>query len=339
MINENVFYNMDCIEGCKKLIKDNSVDLIITDPPYGINGDKLHKHYNRNENFVLDGYIEIPQEKYLEFSKEWIKQAERILRPGGSIYIISGYTNLIDILISLKETSLIEVNHLIWKYNFGVYTTKKYISSHYHILYYVKPGGKVTFDTFCRYGNEEKDYQNGSLNYRDREDVWIINREYKPGIKKNKNELPKSLLTKIIQYSSNQGDIVCDLFLGSFSTAKVAIGLNRTAIGFEKSKIAFDYQINAVSTVKQGELLEKLKKPIHAFIKNQGKEWTKEEIKKVWERYKQLFPTYKTKKKTIECLCKEFQRGRFSISKLINNKEREEQEWNISMKGNQLNLF
>ena len=57
---DNKFYNMDCIEGCRKYVGFESVDLIITDPPYGIKGDKLHKHYHRDESHVLDGYIEIP---------------------------------------------------------------------------------------------------------------------------------------------------------------------------------------------------------------------------------------------------------------------------------------
>ena len=77
------FFNQDCIKGAKDKIKDNSVDLIITDPPYGINGDKFHQHYNREESFVLDGYIEIPEENYPKFCINWIEQAERILRPGG----------------------------------------------------------------------------------------------------------------------------------------------------------------------------------------------------------------------------------------------------------------
>jgi site-specific DNA-methyltransferase (adenine-specific) len=89
------FFNEDCIEGSIKHIKDNFVDLIITDPPYGIEGHTLHKHYNRKEEYVLDGYIEIPKHEYAKFSENWIKQAERILRPGGSIYIVSGYTNQI----------------------------------------------------------------------------------------------------------------------------------------------------------------------------------------------------------------------------------------------------
>ena len=161
MKNKNVFYNEDCIEGCKKHIDDNSVDLIITDPPYGINGDQLHKHYNRKEEYVIDGYVEIPLEDYQEFSKNWIIQAERILKPGGSLYIVSGYTNLFHILQALRETKLIELNHIIWKYNFGVYTKKKFVSSHYHILYYVKLGKPHTFNTYIRYGAREKPQMGG----------------------------------------------------------------------------------------------------------------------------------------------------------------------------------
>lgn len=96
-INGNLYYLGDCIEGCRNEILDNSVDLIITDPPFTIDGDKLHKHYNRKEEFVIDGYIEVPAQEYQEFSINWIKEAERILRPGGLMYIVSGYTHLHEI--------------------------------------------------------------------------------------------------------------------------------------------------------------------------------------------------------------------------------------------------
>jgi len=314
---KNIFFNEDCIEGCEKHIKDNSIDLIITDPPYGINGDTLHKHYNRKEEYVLDGYIEVPKEEYAKFSEKWIKQAERILRPGGSIYVFSGYTNLIDILNALKKTKLKEINHLIWKYNFGVYTKKKYISSHYHVLYYFKPGGEHIFNTYSRFGQNEKNRSGKSLNYQDREDVFIVNREYKPGELKNKNELPKELLIKLIQYSSNEKDLVCDLFLGSFSTAKVAIGLNRYAIGFEKGKLIYDYQVSRTSNLKMGYLLPKLKIPEKNIYVNQGKPWTKEEKEKLIRKYKQIYNQTRNKKESIKTLSEEFKRGYFSILNIL----------------------
>jgi site-specific DNA-methyltransferase (adenine-specific) len=317
-INGNLYYNGDCIEGCRDYVSDGSIDIIITDPPYGIAGDELHQHYNRNEAFVVDGYVEVPAEEYEEFSQGWIKEAARILRPNGSIYIVSGYTNLIHILNALKSTDLQEVNHIIWKYNFGVHTRRKYVSSHYHILYYEKPGpGKRTFFFNSRYGQSEKAENGGSLNYQDREDVWIINREYKPGQKKNKNELPSKLLKKMIQYSSNEGDLVCDLFMGGFSTARVAIGLNRRFVGFELSQAIYNEKVEEMRSVKAGDLLGTLREPQKDGLFAQGKPWTEEEVASVLARYDGLRSTKKSKAACVQIMTEEFGRGRFSIEKVL----------------------
>lgn len=307
------FYNMDCVEGCRQHLDDECVDLIITDPPYGIEGDALHKHYNRNEGYVVDGYHEVSRSDYERFSREWIAQAERILRPGGAIYIVSGYTHLREILNALHQTRLQEVNHLIWKYNFGVYTKSKYVSSHYHMLFWVKPGKRPTFNTYARYGANERDAHGGSLNYLDREDVWIINREYKPGRLKNKNELPHALLQKILQYSSHENDVVCDLFLGSFATAKVAWGLNRNVCGFEISTPIFDYHLQEFQRLDKGYLIREIRTPAPNQQSRQGVRWTREELAGLESRYQALKAQGLTKKAAIAQLVSEMSRGRFAI--------------------------
>ena len=311
------FFNEDCISGCKAHLGDDSVDLIVSDPPYGIQGDKLDKHYNRNENHVIDGYVEVPASEYPAFSENWIKQAERILKPGGSIYIVSGYTNLVHILNALQKTQLQEKNHLIWKYNFGVYTRTKYISSHYHILYYTKKGKRHTFNTFARYADFEKSENGGSSNYKDREDVWIINREFKPGQTKNKNELPTQLLIKMIQFSSNEGDVVCDMFLGSFSTAKVAKGLNRQAIGFEISKSAFDHQKREFEKLETGYLLDQIRKPPKNLFLNQGKPVSSDDLIQILRDHASHLDCGMSKKKSIQKLSEKFGRGYWSILRII----------------------
>ncbi|MDK2889876.1 MAG: hypothetical protein PWR21_508 [Methanoculleus sp.] len=316
-VNGNVFYNGDCIAGAQVHIPDDSVDLIVTDPPYGINGDRLHHHYNRDESFVVGGYVEVPASDYGEFSLRWIREAERILRPGGSIYIVSGYTNLYHILHALRQTCLREVNHIIWRYNFGVYTTRKYVSSHYHILFYEKPGGERTFNLESRYGAREKGPDNGSLNYRDREDVWCINREYKPGQAKNKNELPTELLVKMIQYSSNEGDLVCDMFLGGFSTAKTAVGLNRRATGFEISERVFDLKIEELRDTGKGCLLSTLRTPRTGEPENRGRPWTEDDRETLVSRFTVLIESGETRKSAVETLERELGRGRWAIEKML----------------------
>lgn len=304
---------IDCVQGARQYLQSDSVDLIVTDPPFAISGDKMHKHYHRKENYVHPGYKEVSASEYYQFSLDWIKEAERVLHPGGSIYIFSGYSNLYDILSALRQTNLKEINHLIWKYNFGVYTSHKFVSSHYHILYYIKPDGKVTFNTHIRYGPGEKDSNGRSLNYRDREDVWIINREYKPGRLKNKNELPTDLLIKIIQYSSNQGDLVVDFFLGGLSTAKVAIGLNRLIAGFEINSSAFDHHLDELKNLEPGYLLPKVKSGEGLRPPNQNKRWEEKEVLSLYQRFYEINHRLKNKTRTIKILQEEFGRGYFAI--------------------------
>lgn len=247
----NIVYNEDCISGMKAHVKTNSINLIISDPPFALeaNTNKIEALYNRNKEMVIDDYVEIPKEEYPKFTEQWINQIERVLKPGGSAYVFSGYTNLKYILISLDNSGLKFVNHIIWKYNFGVYTKNKFVSSHYHILYYTKPGGKVTFNTFSRFDKDSLNENGGKANYSDREDVWVINREYHPNEMRTKNRLPVELVGKMIDYSSNKGDKILDPFCGSFTTWKVTKASGRKFVGFEISKKVFDFGIEQVISV------------------------------------------------------------------------------------------
>jgi site-specific DNA-methyltransferase (adenine-specific) len=310
-----LLYNMDCVRGALAHLPEGSVDLIVTDPPYGIEGDRLHRHYNRDERFVVDGYVEVEKKRYAAFSSAWIAQAQRVLRPGGQLYIVSGYTNLYDVLAALRATRLRELNHIIWKYAFGVYTSKKFVSSHYHILYYAKPGGERTFNLQSRYPLDAAAEGGGSLNYRDREDVWTIAREYKPGRKKNKNELPQALLQKMIAYSSNPGDLVCDFFMGGGSTGAVALAMNRRFAGFEISKTVYAAAAQRILSAVPGSLLEPAIEP--HVVPNRGKTWSEDESERLQQRYRDLHMSGATQTAIVQVLSREFARGAWAIRKRL----------------------
>ena len=221
-------HNQDCILGMQTLA-DQSVDLIFTDPPYGIRGDQLDQHYNRDESQVVPGYCEVAAEDYAAFSLAWIQQAERVLKNTGSMYIVSGYTNLHHILNALHSTGLREVNHLIAEYTFGVYTRNKWVSSHYHILYWTKK--KPYFNGAARFAGTGE-------SYNDRLSVQTLRRQYQPGQVRNKNQLPVEFVKKFIEYSSRPGDLVLDPFAGSFSTGRAAAELGRNCVGFDLNPAA-----------------------------------------------------------------------------------------------------
>lgn len=230
-------YNQDCITGMQEHIRDASVDLIFTDPPYGIKGADLDTHYNRDDSKVIGGYVDVPVDQYAEWCQRWISECERVLRPGGSIYIVSGYTNLHHILNALHATQLEEVNHIIAQYSFGVYTKKKWVSSHYHVLFWSKKENsrqRRTFNTHCRFTDTTD-------SYNDRLTVQPLPREYKTGEIRNNNQLAERFIEKFIDYSSNPGDVVLDPFGGSFSTGRAALRMGRRFIGFEVNPEAFNH--------------------------------------------------------------------------------------------------
>lgn len=229
----NVIYNSNCVCGMEKYIPDNSIDLVVTDPPFAIEFKAKRSNYNRIQSRVLEGYKEIPQKEYYDFTLSWMKEIHRVLKNSGSMYVFSGWNNLRDILNVLDKLKFITVNHIIWKYQFGVVTRRKYVTSHYHCLYVCKNDKEKKFFPFARYPKEAR-YENGkSMHYEDKEDVWVINREYWNGDQKTPTKLPSELIKKILSYSSEEGDIVLDPFLGSGQVAVVSKMLKRKYIGFE----------------------------------------------------------------------------------------------------------
>ena len=224
-----------------KAIPDEKIDLVLTDPPFAINFKAKKANYNRTASRVLSGYNEITKENYYEFTLNWMSQCFRILKESGGMYVFSGWNNLADILNAIEEIGFITVNHIIWKYQFGVVTNRKFVTSHYHCLYICKNDKKRKFFPYERFSKEEKNNQGRSLHYKDKEDVWEIKREYWTGDEKTPTKLPAEIIKKILQYSSEEGDLVFDPFLGSGQTAVVSKLLKRNYIGFEIVKEYFDF--------------------------------------------------------------------------------------------------
>lgn len=302
--------NEDCITGSQK-IESNSIDLIICDPPFGIHESEFKKHYNRKDS-TLQGYVEAPKD-YDKFTLDWMTEATRILKETGTMYIVSGWTNLSSFYKSIEKLGLIEINHIIWKYNFGVNTSKKYVSSHYHIFYLSK-SDKRTFNTNCRFTQMDRTSDDKSILYQDLEDVWVINKEYMPGEIKNVNKLPNKLVEKMIQYSSSYGDTVCDFFMGNFTTANCALRLGRNVKGFEMNPESYNYFIKTLDKIEFGSDYKEII-PENVYF-NQGKPISEEETNKILNKFKILVKE-KTKKDAISELTKEFGRGKFAITNIL----------------------
>jgi len=213
----------DCIKGMKNLPTE-CVDLIIADPPFGLNFGKMEPLYNRDSNFVAEGYQDIHIENYMDFTDKWISELPRLMKDDAGVWIFSGWTNLVDILNALRDNNLTLINHIIWKYQFGVFTRRKFVTSHYHVLFAVK--------------NEKSYFFNKVEHYP--EDVWNFKREYERGTRKNATKLPLEVVLRCIDFGSKPGDLVLDPFMGNGTTAVAAKGSFRHFLGFEVNQTLSD---------------------------------------------------------------------------------------------------
>jgi site-specific DNA-methyltransferase (adenine-specific) len=191
-------------------LKSESVDLVIADPPFGINFTGKASNYNRKAALVTQYHENQDQ---FELSSSTMQEISRVLRPTGTAWIIMGWNNLHRWEHWGQIYFPNQIGHVIWKYQFGVYAKKRPVVSHYHLLIFTKSNKWVW---------NQQGYD---------EDVWYIKRPYRRGVKKYPNRLPESLVEQIIIRSSNEGQIVYDPFVGSGTTVKVANRLGRIGLG------------------------------------------------------------------------------------------------------------
>jgi site-specific DNA-methyltransferase (adenine-specific) len=224
----------ECVSGMQKL-PDASIALVIADPPFGLRFSGKESIYNRDSRYVSEGYREVGEE-YEEFSNKWIGEIPRILKDSGSAWIFSGWTHIGEILNAVKKSKLTVTNHIIWRYQFGVFTSRKFVTSHYHLLFLTK---------------SQDYYFNKILHYP--QDVWDINRTYRQGEVKNGTKLPERLITRCIDFTSRPGDLILDPFMGNGTTAVAALGTFRHFIGFEVNRNMESVISRNLQMVKLGE--------------------------------------------------------------------------------------
>lgn len=311
---------------CIRSLPDNSLQCVICDPPFGLGEEGFDRHYARNADHVVQGYHAAPTDAkgYAEWTRRWLHEIPRVLRPDGTFYVVCAWNHVCDVegvIRAAPAPGLTVLNHIIWKYNFGVYAQKKFVSSHYHILRCgVGKKDATAFYSRAFFDESEKTPVGKSAQYADLEDVWTIGKEYAPNQEKNVNKLPDALVRKMVLYSSAPGDVVADFFMGNFTTAFVARQEGRKVVGCEINGHAYGQHAERVlATPLPDDPSANGEKP-SAKPANARKAIAAEIRVAIRARYSELLtedPTA-TKRERINVIGAEFGRGYFSVLNVLN---------------------
>lgn len=243
-------YNLDCIEGMKKL-KDQSINLTVTSPPYNIG-----KEYEQ--------LLEL--EEYLGWCEEWIREVHRITRGGGAFWLNLGYlqwpgrAKAIPLPYLLwNRIPFFLIQEIVWNYGAGVSARTSFSPRNEKFLWYVKDPQRYVFDLDSvrdpdvKYPNQKK---NGKLKCnplgKNPSDVWNFPKvtsgadRASPERTDHPAQFPVAVIDRIVKACSYVGDLVLDPFMGSGTTALVALDLKRPVLGFEISSRYVEIAIRRV---------------------------------------------------------------------------------------------
>ena len=218
----------DCLERMKE-IPDGSVDLCVSDIPYKLTGGgKGDGVNNKRPKGILSENTQLMSVPKFE---DWLPNLYRVMNEGSHIYLMCNFKNLNDLMNKSLTVGFKHINLLVWEKNNCTPSQ-----------FYMK---NCEYTLLLRKGKSK--YIN---NIGDSKTVHKFNNII--GNKVHPTEKPEQLMKFYVENSSNVGDTVLDMFMGSGSTGVACLNTNRKFIGVEMNEGYFDIGVNRMqeSTVK-----------------------------------------------------------------------------------------
>ena len=228
---------MDALEGLKQL-EDKSIDLVLTDPPYNVQGQifKFGKKEKRTKFKWDEGFK--TNKDYIAWCYLWLEQIERITKD--SILIWSKYSDASYFIEFLENKG--------WKHKAGIVWHKTNPMPQIRKKNYL-----MSYETLLWFVRDNKNYKFNFSTQKEMHNFFESSICMGKVRTKHPSQKPLGVTEWLIKNHSNQGDIVLDVFMGSGTTAIACKNLNRKFIGFEISE---EYCKIAEERLKQNILTE-----------------------------------------------------------------------------------
>jgi adenine-specific DNA-methyltransferase len=264
-----MIYQMDCVQALERM-PPNVIDLTVTSPPYNIG-----KEYE----------TKVGVDRYVAWCEEWIRGIERVSTAESAFWLNLGYLALPDKAKCLPIPYLLWdkvpfflLQEVVWNYAAGVAARNYFSPRNEKFLWYVKNQSSYTFnldqvrDPNVKYPNQKK---NGKLKCnplgKNPTDVWEFPKvtsgahRASPERTAHPAQFPVAVIDRIVRACSNPGDVVLDPFMGSGTTAEVALSAGRFVLGFELESKYIDIAAARLSNFQEWRKNTRAQRPLAIF--------------------------------------------------------------------------
>lgn len=225
----------DCIEAMRSL-PSASVDMVFADPPYNLQlGGDLSRPDGSHVDAVTDHWDKFDSfGAYDAFTRDWLAEARRVLKPNGSLWVIGSYHNIFRVGATLQDLGFWILNDIVWRKANPMPNFKgtRFTNAH-ETLIWASMGEKSKYT----FNYRAMKTLNDELQMRS---DWVLpicggqERLKKDGAKVHPTQKPEALLYRIMLATTNPGDVILDPFFGTGTTGAVAKRLGRQWIGCER---------------------------------------------------------------------------------------------------------
>ena len=235
----DVIHRGDCIEILKSL-PDASVDMVFADPPYNLQlGGDLLRPDNSKVDAVDDDWDKFGSfAEYDAFTRAWLTECRRVLKPEGSIWVIGSYHNVFRLGVAVQDLGFWVLNDIIWRKSNPMPNFKgtRFTNAHETLIWAAKSRDQkrytFNYDALKAFNEDTQMRSDWTLALCTGEERLKDDN----GQKAHPTQKPEGLLHRVLLAASKPGDVVLDPFFGTGTTGAAAKRLGRRFIGIERDE-------------------------------------------------------------------------------------------------------